>query len=100
MLQTHLQQLADANAALDPLIEFLPDSHGQKPDVPKDWRAGLLALFAQVRTQDSLVASLVAGTLANGQDIATASESFRSSHQAIGALLVEFSHLEVGSEKK
>jgi hypothetical protein len=62
MLRSHLQQLADANAGLDPLIELLPDSREQKPEVPGDWRTGILALFAEVQQQDSLVASLVAGT--------------------------------------
>ena len=84
MLRTHLTQLADANAGLDPLIQLLPGSRTQKPDVPGDWRTGILALFARVQQQDSLVASLVVGTQANGQDAAAASESLRSVHQAIG----------------
>ena len=96
MLRTHLRQLADANAGLDPLIELLPSSRAQKPDVPGDWRTGMLALFAQVQQQDSLVASLVAGTQANGQDAAAASGSLRSVHQAIDALLARLNNLDVG----
>jgi hypothetical protein len=100
MLRRHLQQLAEANAGLDPLIELLPGSRVQKPDVPGNWRASILALFAHVQQQDSLVASLVAGIQANGQDVAAASEKLRSTHEAIGGLLGELNNLEVGSEKK
>ena len=100
MLRTHLQQLADANAGLDPLIELLPGSRTQKPEVHGDWRTGILALFAQVQQQDSLVASLVVGTQANGQDAAAASASLRSVHQIIGALLAGLDNLEVGSQRK
>jgi hypothetical protein len=100
MLRTHLQQLADANAGLDPLIALLPGLRAQKPDVPADWRASILALFAQVQQQDSLVASLVAGTQANGQDAAAASGSLRLVHQAIGAVLAELNNSGVGSQRK
>jgi hypothetical protein len=100
MLRTHLQQLADANAGLDPLIELLPGSRAQKPDVPENWRTSILALFAQVQQQDSLVASLVVGTQANGQDAAESSASLRSVHQAIGALLAGLDHSEAGSKRK
>jgi len=100
MLRTHLQKLANANAGLDPLIELLPGSRAQKPEVPGNWRAGILALFAQVQQQDSLVASLVAGSQANGQDAAAASGSLRSVHQAIDALLAGLDNLEVGSQRK
>jgi hypothetical protein len=100
MLRTHLQQLADANGELDPLIELLPSSRAQKLDVPGNWRTSILALFAQVQQQDSLVARLVPGTQANGQDAAAASESFRSAHQAIGALLGGLNNLEVGHARR
>jgi len=100
MLRTHLQQLADANAGLDPLIELLPISGAQKPDVPENWRTSILALFAQVQQQDSLVASLVAVTQAKGQDAAAASASLRSVHQTIGALLAGLNSLDVGSPQK
>jgi hypothetical protein len=100
MLRTHLQQLADANAGLDPLIGLLPGSRAQRPDAPGDWRASILTLFAQVQQQDSLVASLVAGTQANGQDAAAASRSLRSVHQAIGAVLAELNNSGVGSQRK
>jgi hypothetical protein len=100
MLRTHLQQLADANAGLDPLIALLPGLRAQKPDVLADWRASILALFAQVQQQDSLVASLVAGTQANGQDAAAASGSLRLVHQAIGAVLAELNNSGVGSQRK
>jgi hypothetical protein len=100
MLRTHLQKLADANAGLRPLIELLPSSRPQKPDVPGNWHTSILALFSQVQQQDSLVASLVAGTQANGQDAAAASGSLRSVHQAIDALLAGLDNLEVGSQRK
>jgi hypothetical protein len=100
MLRTHLHQLAEANAGLDPLIELLPGSRAQKPDVLGDWRNSILALFAQVQQQDSLVASLIAGTQANGQDAAAASGGLRSVHQAIDALLAGLDNLEVGSQLK
>jgi hypothetical protein len=100
MLRTHLQQLAEANAGLDPLIELLPSSRAQKPEAPGNWRAGILALFARVQQQDSLIASLVAGTQPNGRDAAAASEGFRSTQEEIRALLGELNNLEFGSEKK
>jgi hypothetical protein len=100
MLRAHLQQLADANAGLDPLIELLPGSRVQRPVVPGNWRTNILTLFAQVQQQDSLVASLVVGTQANGQDAAAASASLRSVHQIIGALLAGLDNLEVGSQRK
>ena len=68
--------------------------------MPGNWRTSILALFAQVQQQDSLVASLVVGTQANGQDAAAASGSFRSVHQAIDALLAGLDNLEVGSQRK
>jgi hypothetical protein len=100
MLRAHLRQLADANAGLDPLIDLLPSSRAQKPDVPGSWRASILALFAQVQRQDSLVASLIVGTQANGRGTATASASLRSVHEAIGALLTGLNNLGVDREKK
>jgi hypothetical protein len=100
MLRSHLQQLAEANAGLDPLIELLPGSRAQRTALAGNWRTSILALFAQVQQQDSLVASLVAGTQANGQDVAVASEKLRSTHEAIGGLLGGLNNLEVGSEKK
>jgi hypothetical protein len=100
MLRTHLQELANANAGLDPLVELLPGSRVQKAEVPGNWRAGILALFAQVQQQDSLVPSLVAGTQANGQDTPAASGSLRSVHQSIGALLAGLNNMEVGSQRK
>jgi hypothetical protein len=100
MLRTHLQQLAGANAGLDPLIELLPSSRAPKPDVPGNWRTSILTLFAQVQQQDSLVASLVAGTQANGQDVAAASASLRSAYKTIGVLLAGLNNLEVGNQRK
>jgi hypothetical protein len=100
MLGAHLQQLGAANAELDLLIGLLPSSSAQHPDVPGSWRASILALFAQVQRQDSLVASLIVGTQANGRGTATASASLRSAHEAIGALLTGLNNLEVDREKK
>jgi hypothetical protein len=96
MLRTHLQQLADANAGLEPLIELLPSSRAQRPDVSGNWRTAILALFDRVQQQDSLVANLVVGAQTNGQDAAAASGSLRSTHEAIGALLDGLNNLEVG----
>src|ERR1700733_14863409 len=44
MLRTHLQHLAHANAGLDPLIELLPGSRAQKPEMPGNSRTSILAL--------------------------------------------------------
>jgi hypothetical protein len=96
MLRTHLQQLNDANAELEPLIEFLPSPRAQRQDVSGNWRTAILALFDRVQQQDSLVANLVVGAQANGQDAAAASGSLRSTHEAIGTLLGGLSNLEVG----
>jgi hypothetical protein len=63
-------------------------------------RASILALFAQVQKQDSLVASLVAGAQIDGQDAAAASGSLRSAHEAIGAMLGGLNNLEVGHVKR
>jgi hypothetical protein len=100
MLRAHLQQLGAANAELDLLIGLLPSSSAQHPDVPGSWRASILALFAQVQRQDSLVASLIVGTQANGRGTAAASASLRSAHEAIGVLLTGLHNLEVDREKK
>ncbi len=94
MLRAHLQQLGEANAGLAPLIDLLPGSPAQKPDGSGSWRARILGLFAQVQQQDSLVASLVAGTQANGQDAVSASERFRYTHEAIRILLSGLKRLE------
>jgi len=87
MVRVHLQKVGEENARLDPLIELLPRSRSPRTEVPADWRALVLALFAQVQKQNSLVASLIAGTRSNGQDARAASESFRSAHEAVAALL-------------
>jgi hypothetical protein len=79
---------------------LLPGSRVQRPDVPGNWLTNILTLFAQVQQQDSLVASLVVGTQANGKDAAAASASLRSVHQIIGALLARLNNLEVGSQRK
>jgi len=100
MLRAHLQQLGAANAELDLLIGLLPSSSAQHPEVPGSWRASILALFAQVQRQDSLVVSLIVGTQANGIGTAAASASLRSAHEAIGALLTGLNNLEVDREKK
>ena len=100
MLRAHLQQVGAANADLDLLIGLLPSSSVQHHDVPGSWRASILALFALVQRQDSLVASLIVGTQANGRDTAAASASLRSAHEAIGALLMGLNSLEVNREKK
>jgi hypothetical protein len=95
MLRSHLQKLGDANFQLVPLIQLLPDSRAQNSDAPKDWRAAVLALFADVQKQDSLVARLIAGAQSNGTSVRTASEGLRSSHETITALLDELSSLNI-----
>ncbi len=100
MLRTHLKQLGAANVELDSLIELLPSSPALHPDVPGTWRARVLALFAKVQKQDSLVASLVVAAQTNDKDGPAASDSFRSTHEAIGALLSGLNNVEVGRERK
>ncbi len=100
MLRAHLQQLGETNRTLDPLVELLPASREQKSEAPASWRAGILALFAQVQLQDSLIASLIAGTQTNGPDAPAAAQSFRSAHEAIGVLLGGLDNLEAGRERK
>lgn len=89
MLRSHLHKVSDANVQLASLVRLLPDSHAQKYAVPTDWRAIILALFAQVRKQDSLVGGLVAGAQLNGASLQTNAEGLRSSYEAITALLSE-----------
>jgi hypothetical protein len=100
MFRVHLQRLAEANAGLDPLIELLPNSRTQHSALPGSWRANILALFANVKQQDSLVARLVAGTQPDGRDPVAAFETFRSTHEAIGALLGGLNNLEVGEDRR
>lgn len=86
MLQTHLQAVGQANADVDSLVKLLPHS-SDAPDVaPADLRTGILLLFRQVQEQDSLVAKLVAGTPAAGDDLASASKKLRASHRAVQEL--------------
>jgi hypothetical protein len=86
MLQTHLQAVGQANADVDSLLKLLPHS-SDAPDVaPADLRTGILLLFRQVQEQDSLVAKLVAGTPAAGDDLASASQKLRASHRAVQEL--------------
>jgi hypothetical protein len=83
MLQTHLQAVGQANADVDSLLKLLPHS-SDAPDVaPADLRTGILLLFRQVHEQDSLIAKLVAGTPAAGDDLASASKKLRASHRAV-----------------
>lgn len=88
MLRVHLDQLRRANTALDPLLRFLPDSRSQSPSAPTNFRDGVSSLFREVQRQDSVVARLIVGTQANGQDLSAAAETFRSTHQTVGALAI------------
>jgi hypothetical protein len=88
MLGAHLQQLAAANTRLDGLLDFLPPGQPAHSDTPTEWRAGAAALFNLVRQQDSLVAALIAGTQ-TGQTAATASDRFRTAHEAAARLAAE-----------
>jgi hypothetical protein len=88
MLTTHLQQLGQANEELTPLIDLLPKAPVSRLSVPAEWRDRILALFAEVERQDSLVASLIAGAQQNGRDGTTVSKSLRASHETIRGLLI------------
>ena len=100
MFRTHLRQLRAENAELDSLIGLLPASATQHADLPERWRARMLALFALVQKQDSLVTNLIVGAQTNGEDAAGASRSLRSAHETIGALLDGLNDLEIGHERK
>lgn len=86
MLQTHLQAVGQANADVDSLLKLLPHSADAPEVAPVDLRTGILLLFRQVQAQDSLVAKLVAGTPAAGDDLASASQKLRASHRAVQEL--------------
>jgi hypothetical protein len=88
MLRAHLQQLSQANDGLAPLLALLPaGSASGSRAIPAAWRARISALFSAVQQQDRLVASLVAGTQINGQNLATASANLRAEHGIIHTLL-------------
>jgi hypothetical protein len=86
MLQTHLQAVGQANADVDSLLKLLPHSADAPEVAPVDLRTGILLLFRQVQQQDSLVAKLVAGTPAGGDNLASASQKLRVSHRAVQEL--------------
>jgi hypothetical protein len=87
MLRAHVQQLRAANGGVGPLINLLPTSAVRNPNANEDWRTTIATLFNGVQQQDSLVASLVAGTQANGQDVQAASQNLRNVNRAIQVLL-------------
>jgi hypothetical protein len=86
MLRTHLEELGQANADVDPLLTFLPGSQDKSLPAPADLQSGIISLFNQVQEQDSLVAKIVAGTPPNGGDLPAAAEEFSLSHRAIKEL--------------
>jgi hypothetical protein len=86
MLETHLQAVGQGNADVDSLLKLLPHSSDAPGVAPADLRTGILLLFRQVQEQDSLVAKLVAGTPAAGDDLASASQKLRASHRAVQEL--------------
>jgi hypothetical protein len=86
MQQTHLQAVGQANADVDSLLKLLPHSADAPEVAPADLRTGILLLFRQVQEQDSLVAKLVAGTPAAGDDLRSASQKLRASHRAVQEL--------------
>jgi len=87
MVRAHVQLLRTANEGLDPLINLLPTSPVRNANGSEDWRTTIATLFNGVQQQDSLVASLVAGTQANGQDVQAASQNLRNVNRAIQVLL-------------
>ncbi len=98
MLRAHLQQLSQANDGLAPLLALLPaGSAPGSPAIAAPWRARISALFATVQQQDRLVASLVAGTQINGQNIATASTNLRAARVTIHTLLEGLKDLNVAT---
>jgi hypothetical protein len=88
MMRVHIEQIAAADAKLDRLQGLLPASRPGRVDTPQDFRGGIAALFDLLQRQDSLVAALVVGTQ-SGEDLASASEGFRSVHEGASRLAGE-----------
>jgi len=86
MLRTHLEELGQANADVDPLLTFLPGSQDKSLPAPADLQSGVISLFNQVQEQDSLVTKIVAGTPPSGGDLPASAEELSLSHRAIKEL--------------
>lgn len=85
MMRRHIEEIGAANSKLETLLNLLPPSRLRRIDTPQDFRAGVSALFDLIQRQDSIVAALVAGTQ-TAETAASASDSLRSVHEAIGRL--------------
>ena len=93
MLRIHLEAVGQANADLDSFFKLLPDSANSASPAATDLRSGIMQLFGDVQEQDSLIAKLIAGAPAGGQDLATASRRLRASHRAVQILSVSLRDL-------
>ena len=93
MLRIHLEAVGQANADLDSLLKLLPGSPVSASPAATNLRSGILRLFGDVQEQDSLIAKLVAGAPAGGEDLATASGQLRNSHRGVQILSVSLRDL-------
>ena len=97
MLQGHLQQLNQSNAALDRLLSLLPPSSESVKTSARDWRNGVLALFGQVERQDHAVTAFLARTPRRTQDLSATTADFQSSHRTVGFLLRSLDNIKLDS---
>lgn len=97
ILQGHLQQLNQSNAALDRLLSLLPPAAGSVKVSARDWRNEVLALFGQVEQQDHAVTAFLARTPGKTQDLSAITSEFESSHRMIGALLRRLDNIKLDS---
>jgi hypothetical protein len=86
MVSAHAREIGRRNGELQPLLDLLPGSRTTAPPTPPNWRFAVTSLFAELRRQDTTVASLVVGSRASGTDIAAAAATLRSTHRNIEAL--------------
>jgi hypothetical protein len=87
MMHAHIQQILEENAKLDGILDLLspPESAPAPAPAPATSRADVETLFELVQQQDSLVATLVAGTHTT-ETVAAASDKFRNVHGSIARL--------------
>ena len=97
ILQGHLQQLNQSHVALDRLFSLLPRAAGSVNGSVRDWRDGVLALFAQVQRQDHAVTALLARTPGKTQDLSAMTSEFESSHRTISAFLRSLDNIKLDS---
>lgn len=100
MLQAHLRQIKQSNAALNRLFSLLPAVLGSVTASPGDWRDGVLALFVQVQRQDHAVTALLAGTPRKTQELSAATTDFDSSHRSVDILLRTLDDIKLDSRER